>query len=134
MSNLILNSSSSPFDSIRRFDEHGNEFWTARELMMPLLGYKQWRRFNDVILVAQENLETVTDSVNDHIASTDNMVNRPQGGGVKQLDYKLSRLAYYHVALSRNSRGNDSVKSAKHYFAVKTRQAEIELSPRVRWN
>jgi hypothetical protein len=36
MSNLSQNQSS-PFDSIRRIDEQGNECWFARELM-PLLG------------------------------------------------------------------------------------------------
>ena len=28
----------SPFDSIRQVDEHGAEFWSARD-MMPLQGY-----------------------------------------------------------------------------------------------
>jgi len=101
----------------------------ARDLMV-LMNYKQWRRFNEVIEVAQENLETLAEQVSHHIASTDKMVKRPQGGGSKQLDYKLSRLACYHVALSCDSRGNDSVKAAKHYFAVKTREAELAATPK----
>jgi hypothetical protein len=112
------------FDSIRHIDDQENEFWYARELM-EMLGYKQWQKFNNVIEIAKENLETVTDDVNSHIISMDKMVNRIQGGGRKQLDYKLSRLACYHIALSCDSRGNDSVKMAKHYFAVKTRESEI---------
>jgi hypothetical protein len=43
------------------------------------------------------------------------------------IDYNLSRLACYHVALCCDSRGNDSVKAAKHYFAVKTREAEVVI-------
>ncbi len=116
--------SASPFEQIKHIDEKGFEFWYARELQI-ILNYKQWRRFNDVILLAQENLETVVESVIDHIAPIGKMVNRPQGGGINQADYKLSRLAGYHVALSCDSRGNDAVKMAKHYFAVKTRQAEL---------
>ena len=36
-------------------------------------------------------------------------------------------MACYHVALASDSRGKDAVKMAKHYFAVKTREAEIVL-------
>lgn len=118
MSDLIVNGSSSPFDSIRRIDESGDEFWYARELM-PVLGYQVWRRFNDAIEIAKENLETVTEQVFDHFLTLESKTQ-----GRPRLDYKLSRLACYHVALSCDSRGNERVKLAKHYFAVKTRQAE----------
>ena len=37
-------SDQSPFDSIRRFDEKGNEYWLGRDLQ-PMLGYKTWQRF-----------------------------------------------------------------------------------------
>lgn len=36
------------FESIRREDEEGNEYWFARELA-PLLDYVQWRNFSAVI-------------------------------------------------------------------------------------
>jgi hypothetical protein len=114
----------SPFDSIRRVDEFGNEFWNGRELM-EMLNYKKWDKFEDVIKIAQENLATIVDDVKFHITPTENLVKRPQGGGSKQSDFKLSRLACYHVSLCCDSRGNDAVKTAKHYFAVKTREAEI---------
>ncbi|NEO87914.1 MAG: hypothetical protein F6J87_27200 [Spirulina sp. SIO3F2] len=110
--------SSSPFDQIQQIDEHGNEFWSARDLM-PLLGYKQWRRFKDVIEVARENLETATTSTLEHFLPLE-----AKSQGRPSLDYKLSRLAAYHIALCCDSRGNEQVKLAKHYFAVKTREAE----------
>jgi len=59
MTNLAYNQSDSPFDAIRHYDEYGDEFWSARELM-PMLGYQKWERFNNVIGSAQENLETLT--------------------------------------------------------------------------
>jgi DNA-damage-inducible protein D len=65
MSKLIVNKSDSPFDSIRRFDAHGNEFWTARDLMQ-LVGYTNWRRFETPIQQAVENLELNGDVVSDH--------------------------------------------------------------------
>lgn len=126
--NLSLQGTVSPFDGLRRIDEYGNEYWSARELM-PLLGYSKWENFKNVIEVAKENLETVVDNVTDHFPSSGNMVKRPQGGGIQSLDYRLTRLASYHVALSCDSRGNEQVKLAKHYFAVKTRQAELQQTP-----
>jgi len=32
------------FESIKHIDEHGNEYWTARELQLAL-EYKQWRSY-----------------------------------------------------------------------------------------
>jgi DNA-binding Lrp family transcriptional regulator len=126
MTNLAFNTSQSPFESIRQTDVSGNEFWSARDLMV-LMGYKSWQKFSGVIDSAKENVETVVGQVSHHFNPTDKMVKRPQGGGAAQLDYKLSRLACYHVALCCDSRGNDSVKAAKHYFAVKTREAEVVI-------
>jgi DNA-damage-inducible protein D len=36
------------FEELKKTNEHGAEFWSARELQ-PLLGYGQWRRFEDAI-------------------------------------------------------------------------------------
>ena len=36
------------FESIKHINEAGQEFWYARELQ-PILGYTQWRRFEDAI-------------------------------------------------------------------------------------
>lgn len=118
MSNLSFNFSNSPFEAIKRI-ENGIEIWYARELML-VLNYKQWQKFNAVIGVAQENLETVTASVLEHFLPVE-----IKSQGRPGLDYKLSRLACYHIALCCDSRGNDAVKMAKHYFAIKTRQAEL---------
>lgn len=32
------------FEALKRLNEHGAEYWSARDLQ-PLLGYSQWRRF-----------------------------------------------------------------------------------------
>jgi hypothetical protein len=125
MANSIVQSQqpnqSSPFDAIRHFDEQGNEFWYARELQK-ILGYTSWQKFKQVIEVAGENLETVTaDTFREILPVEVKSTTKPL------LDYKLTRLACYHIALACDSRGNDSVKSAKHYFVVKTRQAEVVI-------
>jgi DNA-damage-inducible protein D len=60
-----LQQSVSPFDGLRRIDENGNEYWSARDLM-PLLGYLKWERFKNVIEIARENLETVVSNIDDY--------------------------------------------------------------------
>lgn len=123
------NSKDSLFDSIRRYDENGHEYWLARELMT-LMGYQSWRRFETPIAQAIENLELSGDVVSDHFDSNDKVVKRPQGGGSKQVDYKLSRYACYMTALSCDGR-KPEVALAKKYFAVKTRQAEVlDIKPK----
>lgn len=36
------------FESIKQTNEHGAEYWSARDLQV-LLGYSQWRRFEQAI-------------------------------------------------------------------------------------
>jgi hypothetical protein len=121
---LQVSDKESLFDSIKRIDENGNEYWVARELM-EVLGYKSWQKFKVVIEDAVESAREFTDKVDNHFISTVNMVKRPQGGGVKQVDYKLTRFGSYHIALSCDSRGNRPVKLARNYFVIKTREAEV---------
>ncbi len=40
-----------PFEAIRKSDEAGREYWSARNLG-PLLDYKEWRNFYKVIAKA----------------------------------------------------------------------------------
>jgi hypothetical protein len=114
----------SPFDSIRRFDAEGNEYWMARELMI-LLGYKTWQNFHKVIEVGIENLETAVGDTTLHIISSNELPTAKVP--VPLQNYKLSRLACYHIALACDSRGKPEVKAAKHYFAIKTREAEVVI-------
>jgi len=112
--------SDSPFDSIRRYDEHGNEYWIARELM-GLMGYVKWERFENPISQAIENLELNQDKVSDHFFPLEGSYK----GQVKR-DFKLTRYASYMTALCCDGR-KPEVAAAKKYFAIKTRQAETVI-------
>lgn len=35
-------------EQLKRLNDHGAEYWSARDFQ-PLLGYSQWRRFDDAI-------------------------------------------------------------------------------------
>jgi len=111
----------SPFDSIRQIDGTGVEFWSARDLM-ELLTYVKWQKFKDVIDIAQENLEVSIPSTSSHFLPVEIKSN-----GRPAVDYRLTRLACYHTVLACDSRGKPMVKQAKHYFAVKTREAETVI-------
>lgn len=108
----------SPFDSIRHFEEGGNEFWKARELMK-LMGYTNWRRFSTPIEQAKENLALTGDDVSAHFLTL-----KSSTGGRTREDCKLTRYACYMVALCCDGRKVE-VASAKKYFAVKAREAEV---------
>ena len=69
-----------PFDKIKQVDENGNEYWLARELQ-PLLGYTQWRRFEETIERAKLACQNSGYTIDDHFADGGNLVKRPQGGG-----------------------------------------------------
>jgi len=119
MTSLAESNKQSPFDSIRKYRADGSEFWSARELMA-ILQYVKWQKFKDVIDIAKENLETIDTQASNHFLPVE-----VKSLGRNAIDFELSRLACYHIALASDSRGKDAVKMAKHYFAVKTREAEV---------
>ena len=115
------NNAQSPFDSIKHISESGREYWSARELMQ-ILGYSRWNEFKPVIENAKENIEIGGANQYENFLAVE-----LKSSGRTGLDYHLSRLAAYHVALSCDSRGKDAVKLAKHYFVTKTRAAELVI-------
>lgn len=109
----------SPFDAIRREDEAG-EYWSARELM-PLLGYGQWRRFEDAIDRAQATCANSGHAVTSNFASADKVMG---ARGPARGDYRLSRYGAYLVAMNGDPR-KPEIAAAQTYFAVRTREAEV---------
>lgn len=112
----------SPFDSTRQFDDHGNEFWSARDLM-PLMGYVEWRKFDESIQRAKASASAQNMDVTSHVVRADKVVARPQGGSVSRADYRLTRFAAYLVAMNGDPRKSE-VAAAQSYFAVNTYENE----------
>lgn len=112
------------FEEIKHIDEHGQEYWLARELQ-EVLGYAKWQNFENIIDKAKEScrnsgfstLECFTD-----ISKTSDMPN----GGFKDVgDIMLNRYACYLVAQNGDPK-KEPIALAQTYFAVQTRRQELQ--------
>jgi len=117
----IINSESqpSPFDQIKHTDSNGSEYWLARELM-PILGYQQWRQFEDAVTRAIAACENIGQDSKKHFLR----LPAKSTGGRPRDDYRLSRYGCYLTAMNGDSR-KPEIAAAQNYFAVKTREAEL---------
>ena len=111
------------FESIKHTDENGIEYWYARELQS-VLTYKEWRKFNNVILKAKNSCINSGINIYDHFVQLDKMVDIGSKTKRRILDYKLSRYACYLIAQNGDSH-IEVIALAQTYFAVKTRLQEI---------
>ena len=110
------------FESIKHINEYGQEYWTARELMLPLQ-YKKWQNFDAIIQKAKQACKSSNGKVSDHFANVSKMVTA--GVAAKSIDdYHLSRYACYLIAMNGDPR-KQAIALAQTYFAVKTRQQEL---------
>lgn len=119
LGNQDRNQSESPFDSIKRIDRDGHEYWLARELM-GLLGYPRWNEFKAAIERAMVSCEVQQGSneVSKHFSGS-----ILKSGGRPKEDYKLSRLGAYLTTMNGDVR-KPEIAQAQAYFVVKTREAE----------
>ena len=111
------------FDNIKHIDEYGNEYWSARELMMTL-EYSKWENFHKVIKRAMIACETSNNNVLDHFPEVRKMVNIGSKTKRETIDYHLSRYACYLIVQNANP-SKKSVALGQTYFAIQTRKMEI---------
>lgn len=120
------NINESLFESIKHIDEHDQEYWTARELMV-VLDYKQWRQFSDTIDRAKTSCKLSGNDPADHFADVRKMIALPKGAHRAISDYHLSRYACYLIAMNGDPR-KKAIALAQTYFAVKTREQELNFN------
>lgn len=101
----------------------GEEFWFARELQV-LLGYTQWRNFEQVIDKAKIACQTAGHAVDDHFPDVRKTIPMPKGAEKEIGDLMLTRYACYLIAQNGDPRKVE-IAFAQTYFAVQTRRIEL---------
>ena len=111
------------FEDLKQTNEHDAEYWSARNLQ-PLLGYSQWRRFEDAVNRAITSCEKTGNNPQNHFAGAGKMVGIGSGSERKVDDYHLSRFACYLIAQNGDPR-KPEIAQAQKYFAIQTRKQEL---------
>ncbi len=111
------------FEDLKKVNEHGAEYWSARELQ-PLLGYTQWRRFEDAIKRATTSCNQSGNIPENHFAGAGKMVELGSTSLREVPDYNLSRFACYLIAQNGDPR-KPEIANAQKYFAIQARRQEI---------
>jgi len=111
------------FEQLKQSNDHGAEFWSARDLQ-PLLGYTQWRRFEDAVKRALTSCEQSGNKPEHHFAGAGKMIGVGKGGAREVDDYQLSRFACYLIAQNGDPR-KPEIAQAQKYFAIQARKQEL---------
>lgn len=111
------------FESIRRFDARGDEYWRARDLQ-PLLEYATWDKFKRVIEKAMEACRQSGHAVEDHFSQTVKMVHIGSGARREIEDCHLSRYACYLI-VQNGDPSKPVIANGQTYFAMQTRRQEL---------
>ena len=106
------------FESIKRIDKDGNEYWYARELML-ILEYKKWQNFYSVINVSKKACKLSNYNDSEHFTKVSKLISGGNGNKQKTIDYKLSRYACYLIPQNVDPR-KEVVTLAQTYFAIQT--------------
>ena len=122
MSNIV-NYNEQTFESIKHINENGQEFWYARELQK-VLGYSEWRNFQNVINKAKDACKNSGNNVQDHFVDVNKMVGIGSNASRPVDDIEFSRYACYLIVMNGDSR-KEVIAVGQTYFAVKTRQQEL---------
>ena len=119
-----MQSSQPVFEKIKRINEIGQEYWSARELFTAL-EYIKWDKFLNVIAKAKEACENSAQSVQDHFPRVEKMVSIGSGATRDIGDLDLSRYACYLIIQNADP-SKEVVALGQTYFAVQTRKQELQ--------
>jgi DNA-damage-inducible protein D len=124
MSKEITKSTQTVFEQIKKIDENGNEFWSARDLFK-VLEYLEYRNLVPVIKKAKGACKNSGNSIENHFVDMHEMVSIGSGAERKTENVKLSRYACYLIVQNADP-NKEVVALGQTYFAVQTRLQEIQ--------
>jgi len=111
------------FETIRKTNQQGQDYWSARELAK-ILGYQEYRNFLPVIGKAKEACLNSGQKREDHFVDMHDMVSIGSGAQRKISDVSLSRYACYLIVQNADP-SKPIVALGQTYFAVQTRKQEL---------
>lgn len=111
------------FESIKKIDENGIEYWQARELML-ILGYGKWQNFEEVVGRAARACVESGQVVDNHFTGISKMIKIAKTAVRPVKDYKLDRYACYLIAQNGDP-AKPQIAMAQTYFATQTRKQEL---------
>lgn len=112
------------FESIKKIDENGVEYWSSRDLAK-ILEYADYRNFITVINKAKEACLNSGNEVLDHFGDITEMVIIGSGAQRPIDTIKLTRYACY-LTVQNADPSKTIVAQAQTYFAIQTRIAEVQ--------
>ena len=94
------------FEALKLTNEHNAEYWSARDLQ-PLLGYSQWRRFEQAIERAMASCEASGNKAQHHIAGAGKPITGGKGAVqlVSSNVKKIKVASATHVIFAQELRG-----------------------------
>ena len=119
---IIANSLNRNFESLKKVDENGVEYWEARELML-ILGYKKWEKAEEVVARAARACINSGQAVDNHFHRMGKMVYIGSNTVREVRDWKLDRYACYLIAQNGDPK-KPEIAMAQTYFAIQTRRQE----------
>jgi DNA-damage-inducible protein D len=100
------------FEGLKKSNDFGAEYWSARDLQ-PLLGYTQWRRFENAVRKAITSCEQSGNEPSHHFARARKPISGGKGTVQEVPDYPLSRFACYLIAQNGDPRRSCLAKNRK---------------------
>lgn len=124
MGTRLTKKATATFESIKKIDKNGVEYWLSRDLAK-ILEYADYRNFITVINKAKEACSNSGNDVLDHFGDVTEMVSIGSGAQRHIDTIKLTRYACY-LTVQNADPSKAIVAQAQTYFAIQTRIAEVQ--------
>lgn len=124
MGTRLTKKATATFESIKKIDENGIEYWSSRDLWK-VLEYTEHRHFLPVIEKAKVACANSGQEIHNHFEDILEMVAIGSGAEREMDAVKLTRYACY-LTVQNADPSKTIVAQAQTYFAIQTRIAEVQ--------